>query len=45
MPKVALALAILALRQVALALFATEYLPGAGNFEALGNGFPCLCFS
>ena len=45
MPKIALALAVLALRQMALALFAAEYLPGARDFEALGDGFPCLCFS
>ena len=45
MPKIALALAIFALRQVALALLTTEYLPSACHFEALGDGFPCLCFS
>ena len=44
-PKIALAFAIFALRQVALALFATKYLPRTRNFEALGDGFPCLCFS
>jgi pyridoxal biosynthesis lyase PdxS len=41
----ALALPVLALEQVAFALFAAEYFPGARYFEALGDGFPCLCFS
>jgi hypothetical protein len=41
----AFAFAALALQQVAFALFATEYFPGACHFEALGDGFPCLCFS
>jgi hypothetical protein len=38
-------LAVLALEQVACALFATKDLPGTSDFEALGDGFPCLCFS
>jgi hypothetical protein len=38
-------LAVLALEQVARALFAAEDLPGTSDFEALGDGFPCLCFS
>ena len=45
MPKPALALAVLALQQVAGPLFPTKDLPRTRNLEALGNGFPCLCFS
>jgi hypothetical protein len=45
LPKPALALAVLALQQVTCSLFATEDLPRTRDFETLGNGFPCLCFS
>jgi hypothetical protein len=45
LPKPALALAVLALQQVTSPLFATKDLPRTGHFEALGYGFPCLCFS
>ena len=38
-------LAVLALKQVPRALFPAEDLPGSSDFETLGNGFPCLCFS
>ena len=41
----ALALAVLALQQVAFALFPTEDFARTSDFETLGNGFPCLCFS
>ena len=41
----ALALAVLALKQVACSLTATEDLARTSDFEALGDGFPCLCFS
>jgi len=41
----AFALAALALQQVAFSLFATQDLPGASDFEALGDGLPCFCFS
>jgi len=41
----AFALAALALQQVAFTLFAAEYLPCAGNFEAFGDGLTCFCFS
>jgi len=41
----ALALAVLALKQVSFSLFAAEYLPGASDFESLGDGLPCFCFS
>jgi len=41
----ALALAVLALEQVAGALAATEDLARTSHLEALGNGFACLCFS
>ena len=43
--ETALALGVLALKQVALALFATEDFARTSDLEALGNGFPCLCFS
>ena len=45
LPKTTLALAVLALQQVASPLFPTKNLPRTRDFEALGNGFPCLCFS
>lgn len=41
----AFALAAFALQQVAFSLFTTKYLPGASDFEALGDGLPCFCFS
>jgi hypothetical protein len=41
----ALALAVLALQQVAGSLFPSEDLPRTCHFEAFGNGFPGLCFS
>ena len=41
----AFALAALALKQVAFSLMATQDLPCTSNFEALGDGFPCFCFS
>ena len=41
----AFALAALALKQVAFSLMSTQDLPGASDFEALGDGFPCFCFS
>jgi hypothetical protein len=41
----ALALAVLALKQVAGPLTATEDLARTSDFEAFGDGFPCLCFS
>jgi hypothetical protein len=41
----AFALAALALKQVAFSLVTTEYLPCASDFEALGDGLPCFCFS
>ena len=41
----ALALAVLALQQVACSLFTTKDLPRTCHLEAFGNGFPCLCFS
>jgi len=41
----AFALAALALKQVAFSLMATQDLPCASDFEALGDGFPCFCFS
>jgi hypothetical protein len=41
----ALALAVLALKQVACSLTPTEDLARTSDFEALGDGFPCLCFS
>jgi hypothetical protein len=45
LPKTTLALAVLALQQVASPLFPTKYLPSPGDLETLGNGFPCFCFS
>jgi hypothetical protein len=41
----ALALTVLALKQVSLSLFTTKYLPCASDFEAFGDGLPCFCFS
>jgi hypothetical protein len=41
----ALALAVLALKQVAGSLTPTEDFARTSDFETLGNGFPCLCFS
>jgi hypothetical protein len=41
----AFALTALALKQVAFALVATKNLSCAGDFEALGDGLPCFCFS
>jgi hypothetical protein len=41
----AFALAALALKQVAFSLMSAQDLPGASDFEALGDGFPCFCFS
>ena len=41
----AFALAALALKQVAFSLITTKYLPCASDFEALGDGLPCFCFS
>lgn len=41
----AFALAALALKQVAFSLMTAKYLPGASDFEALGDGLPCFCFS
>ncbi len=41
----AFALAALALKQVAFSLMATKNLACTSNFEALGDGFPCFCFS
>jgi hypothetical protein len=41
----ALALAVLALKQVAGPLTATEDLARTSDLETLGNGFPCFCFS
>jgi hypothetical protein len=41
----AFALAALALKQVAFSLMTTQDLPCASDFEALGDGFPCFCFS
>ena len=38
-------LTVLALKQVSFSLFATEDLPGASDFEALGDGLTCFCFS
>jgi hypothetical protein len=43
--ETAFAFAVLALEQVAGALFAAEDFPGTSDFETLGDGFPCLCFS
>lgn len=45
LPKPALAFAVLAFEQVARALMAAKDLPGTSDFEALGDGFACLCFS
>jgi len=45
LPKPALALAVLAFKQVARPLMAAQNLPGTSDFEALGDGFACLCFS
>ena len=41
----ALALAVLALKQVACPLAPPEDLACSSHFEALGYGLPCLCFS
>ena len=41
----AFALAALALEQVAFSLETAKYLPCASDFEALGDGLPCFCFS
>ncbi len=41
----ALALAVLALQQVAFSLTTTEYFARTSDFEAFSNGFSCLCFS
>jgi len=41
----ALALAALALKQVSFTLTPTEYFARTSDFEAFGNGFPCLSFS
>ena len=41
--KAALALAILVLKQVALALKAAQHFTGARDFESLGDRFPCFC--
>ena len=41
----AFALAALALQQVAFPLFTAQNLPGASDFESLGDGLPCFCFS
>jgi hypothetical protein len=41
----ALALAVLALKQVACSLTPAEDLARTSDFEAFGDGFPCLCFS
>jgi hypothetical protein len=38
-------LAVLALKQVACSLTPTEDLARTSDFEAFGDGFPCLCFS
>jgi hypothetical protein len=45
LPKTTLALAVLALQQVASPLFPTKNFPRSCDLETLGNGFPCLCFS
>ena len=45
LPKTTLALAVLALQQVASPLFPTKNFPCPSDFETLGNGFPCFCFS
>jgi hypothetical protein len=45
LPETTFAFAVLALQQVTCALFAAQYLPRSSDFEALGYGFPCLCFS
>jgi hypothetical protein len=45
LPKTTLALAVLALQQVASPLFPTKNFPSSSDFETLGNGFPCFCFS
>jgi len=41
----AFALAALALKQVAFSLETAKYLPCTSDFESLGDGFPCFCFS
>jgi hypothetical protein len=41
----AFALAALALKQVAFSLMTTQNLSCARDFEALGDGLPCFCFS
>ena len=41
----ALAFAVLVLKQVPLALVATEDFARTSDLEAFGNGFACLCFS
>jgi hypothetical protein len=43
--KTTLAFAVLALQQVASPLFPTKNFPCPSDFETLGNGFPCFCFS
>jgi hypothetical protein len=43
--KTTLAFAVLALQQVASPLFPTKNFPCSSDFETLGNGFPCFCFS
>jgi hypothetical protein len=43
--KTTLAFAVLALQQVASPLFPTKNFPSSSDFETLGNGFPCFCFS
>jgi hypothetical protein len=45
LPKTTLALTVLALQQVASPLFPTKNFPSSSDFETLGNGFPCFCFS
>jgi hypothetical protein len=45
LPKTTLALTVLALQQVASPLFPTKNFPCSSDFETLGNGFPCFCFS
>jgi hypothetical protein len=45
LPKTTLALAVLALQQVASPLFPTKNFSCPSDFETLGNGFPCFCFS
>ena len=43
--ETAFAFAVLVLKQVPLTLSTTEDFARTSDLEALGNGFPCLCFS